>query len=328
MAQQQTRSGLVLGEMRMHTLRALRQLAHLRLGDSELSALAAPPAAKSAALRELAEASALFCSCGAEGALNLDYAKLLMETEQHLQFGPGDAVDDVPFPLPSGRVVSLSEPHGAGRIAIWEEVIGVLVHLHGPHSPRLIEPLTQFTRVLSKYNDLTQLARVTRMLASLTATVLGTNHAVARGAREHAAVAAENLSIVASSLRMDIAQRLGVDVGSGQPSARDVQRHAAGMVAAGAFPASSPMEQFETFRQHMGHAQDASAAAKKVTKKLETPCAGCGAVRKLDELPYKSCSACRAVSYCTKECQKKHWKQHKKECATLAASAAGGIGVA
>ena len=82
-------------------------------------------------------------------------------------------------------------------------------------------------------------------------------------------------------------------------------------------------ERLDDVRRHVGHAQDAGAAAQKLTKRLETPCAGCGAVRKVDALPYKNCSACRAVCYCTRECQKKHWKAHKRECATLAAGADG-----
>jgi len=35
------------------------------------------------------------------------------------------------------------------------------------------------------------------------------------------------------------------------------------------------------------------------------------------------CSACRTARYCSKECQKEHWKQHKTACKVLAATAAG-----
>ena len=31
----------------------------------------------------------------------------------------------------------------------------------------------------------------------------------------------------------------------------------------------------------------------------------------------KACTACRAVYYCCKECQKKHWKEHKFQCKAL-----------
>ena len=39
-------------------------------------------------------------------------------------------------------------------------------------------------------------------------------------------------------------------------------------------------------------------------------CSACG--KKSDAL--KKCTACKCVCYCDKECQNKHWKEHKKEC--------------
>ena len=44
-------------------------------------------------------------------------------------------------------------------------------------------------------------------------------------------------------------------------------------------------------------------------KTAGTPCATCGigGAKKL-------CGRCRQVSYCTQECQKQHWKRHKKQC--------------
>jgi hypothetical protein len=41
-------------------------------------------------------------------------------------------------------------------------------------------------------------------------------------------------------------------------------------------------------------------------------CAGCNAKKKLEEL--NKCAGCKHVCYCSRECQKKHWKTHKKEC--------------
>ncbi len=37
---------------------------------------------------------------------------------------------------------------------------------------------------------------------------------------------------------------------------------------------------------------------------------------------FMNCSRCKKVAYCGRECQKKHWKVHKREC--KAASASGG----
>lgn len=42
-------------------------------------------------------------------------------------------------------------------------------------------------------------------------------------------------------------------------------------------------------------------------------CAGCGTTESAIG-DYKSCSRCEKVFYCTKSCQKDHWKAHKKVC--------------
>eukprot|EP01091_Cochliopodium_minus_P019897 TRINITY_DN8515_c0_g1_i1.p1 TRINITY_DN8515_c0_g1~~TRINITY_DN8515_c0_g1_i1.p1 ORF type:complete len:365 (-),score=69.58 TRINITY_DN8515_c0_g1_i1:76-1170(-) len=42
-------------------------------------------------------------------------------------------------------------------------------------------------------------------------------------------------------------------------------------------------------------------------------CKVCDVVETLT-LKMKSCSRCKKVSYCSKECQLKHWPEHKKEC--------------
>ena len=41
-------------------------------------------------------------------------------------------------------------------------------------------------------------------------------------------------------------------------------------------------------------------------------CAGCNTEKKLEEL--SKCAGCKFVCYCSRECQKKHWKIHKKDC--------------
>jgi hypothetical protein len=39
----------------------------------------------------------------------------------------------------------------------------------------------------------------------------------------------------------------------------------------------------------------------------------CGECKKKDH-GYKKCSACDVTRYCSKECQRKHWKNHKEQC--------------
>jgi hypothetical protein len=53
-------------------------------------------------------------------------------------------------------------------------------------------------------------------------------------------------------------------------------------------------------------------------------CTACGQ----DALHLRRCSACRAVHYCSPECQKRHWKEcgHRQQCAQLAAASGGSGG--
>ena len=32
------------------------------------------------------------------------------------------------------------------------------------------------------------------------------------------------------------------------------------------------------------------------------------------DVPYKHCSACKMLYYCSEECQKKNWSEHKRDC--------------
>ena len=43
-------------------------------------------------------------------------------------------------------------------------------------------------------------------------------------------------------------------------------------------------------------------------------CGGCSAVRAEEAKAYSVCGGCREVHYCSRECQRKHWKTHKPEC--------------
>ena len=42
-------------------------------------------------------------------------------------------------------------------------------------------------------------------------------------------------------------------------------------------------------------------------------CASCG-IAEIDEIKLKTCAACKSLRYCSVECQKKHWPQHKRAC--------------
>jgi TPR repeat protein len=47
-------------------------------------------------------------------------------------------------------------------------------------------------------------------------------------------------------------------------------------------------------------------------------CMGCGATRKL-----KACAKCKVARFCTAECQRRTWPEHKPHCKRWAAEAAG-----
>jgi hypothetical protein len=44
-------------------------------------------------------------------------------------------------------------------------------------------------------------------------------------------------------------------------------------------------------------------------------CAHCGAHDQAGGGALKACTRCQAVHYCNRECQRAHWKAHKKDCA-------------
>ena len=45
---------------------------------------------------------------------------------------------------------------------------------------------------------------------------------------------------------------------------------------------------------------------------MDIMCARCGSIEDLEK--FKKCGRCENVCYCSRECQKAHWKEHKKEC--------------
>jgi hypothetical protein len=74
--------------------------------------------------------------------------------------------------------------------------------------------------------------------------------------------------------------------------------------------AASPGQAMLPARQRM---------VKIVHEKSRVACSGCS--QQVYQL--RKCTACRAVSYCSRECQVRHWKEggHRRECAQLAAAA-------
>jgi len=48
---------------------------------------------------------------------------------------------------------------------------------------------------------------------------------------------------------------------------------------------------------------------------LRRTCANCEVVASVDASPYQICAGCQRVSYCSKACQKAHWRStHRREC--------------
>lgn len=54
-------------------------------------------------------------------------------------------------------------------------------------------------------------------------------------------------------------------------------------------------------------------------------CEGCGKAEEDAEKAMKNCAKCQTTHYCSRECQKQDWKQHKKVCAANAANRTSAI---
>jgi hypothetical protein len=76
--------------------------------------------------------------------------------------------------------------------------------------------------------------------------------------------------------------------------------------------------------EHAGQTELPSAGSCNSTmaNNSQLACSGCGQ----PAWQLRKCSRCKAVSYCSRECQLKHWKEggHKKACPQLAAAGSGG----
>jgi hypothetical protein len=49
------------------------------------------------------------------------------------------------------------------------------------------------------------------------------------------------------------------------------------------------------------------------TEQMDDVCASCG-ITQGNGTKLKICTACKLMKYCSVECQKNHWKHHKKAC--------------
>merc|ERR1711971_229421 len=66
---------------------------------------------------------------------------------------------------------------------------------------------------------------------------------------------------------------------------------------------------------HKKNKRGSDSEAEKIKNGLETmQCAYCSVVNADCEYSMKSCAGCNGVAYCSKQCQKKHWKVHKADC--------------
>ena len=50
-------------------------------------------------------------------------------------------------------------------------------------------------------------------------------------------------------------------------------------------------------------------------KAMSHACRFCGKTE--GDIPFKQCSGCKAVRYCSKACQADHWKEHKTLCQAI-----------
>jgi hypothetical protein len=70
----------------------------------------------------------------------------------------------------------------------------------------------------------------------------------------------------------------------------------------------------------LGYHAGRSRAEREVPEEREAAarkrCAVCG----IPLADVKQCGGCRKVAYCSRECQRKHWPQHKEECRRLQAA--------
>ncbi|KAK1595345.1 uncharacterized protein LY79DRAFT_547449 [Colletotrichum navitas] len=69
-----------------------------------------------------------------------------------------------------------------------------------------------------------------------------------------------------------------------------------------------------TSKQHTGPQAITTSSSSAVELDDRSRCHGCGSNRESFATPLKKCSACGKAWYHSRDCQRQHWKQHKKAC--------------
>jgi hypothetical protein len=181
----------------------------------------------------------------------------------------------------------------------------------------------------NSYHDVVGANDAAKRAAALAARVLRAGSPVLANVRENARVFAANLDNVLDRVRCaDGSSPATLD-------RRTVQRAALALFARGTLsrscvddqrvPAGCSEQALQGERERLKHGRAAATIMREVARaqaRFVTPCSGCGASNPEGAPAFKRCAACQAVAYCTRECQKAHWKKaHKRECATLAGAA-------
>ncbi|KAL4443335.1 hypothetical protein ABPG75_011072 [Micractinium tetrahymenae] len=68
---------------------------------------------------------------------------------------------------------------------------------------------------------------------------------------------------------------------------------------------------------------DAAVSGEPLKYIMPITSAHCSCGTSADEAPMQSCAKCRIARYCSKQCQRADWPQHRQVCAKLAAEASG-----
>ena len=303
---------------RSEALRTLLMMgrAHLRLplGSSGPST----PAAKTAALRAYAQAAEMFV---ADDARSMEYAMLLDDIVKVSNDPVAQGIPEICIQLPGGRLVSLHEPDGLGRIALSEEAMRIRTEALGVSDAALIAPMMAHGILLNHHGDVMEAAAVMERVAKLAFNKLGGTHSTTISARVQAKSAQDNLELLESVVSLNPPRPL--DRRTAQVAYLKLMKDGTFKEFRGKQPGRLKGESDADYDKRI--TEEGLGRAQRAANKLQRhdpPCAGCGVVRGADAPPFKLCSACKKVSYCNADCQKGHWKRaHKRECATLAGTA-------